>query len=627
MTGVPVLGDFLRAAHRQLRRPAGWTQTAAHGRDLAEVTSSLLRFITVTGRYARDVITAFDEVPDHDRRRPPDTGWPRAAADVLAALSAALSALAPDGPAAQPPARPPACELARRLDAATTSLAAGRDLLQAHFARGGKVRVRRSGWAPVIASPAAAEALLADVAELAGQAAELAGGIPKAHGRSDSADTAALRLEAACRWLAHADGLVQAARRRQPVRAADRELLYAIPATALPARRVPAGGQPVPELCEAIITTAERTRRAAWVAARLDRLSPAISVTSWRRIAASGTAASSHCQLLLAALAARAAEHDDTETSSRLQAAAEGAGYTVRAWVRSSRHLDQVTTDVRGPVTRATAEAGDLAQLTGRLADAILGAGTSGAGGAGGPGAAARAGGLALVPGDIPQVLAAVHHAVDGLARLAEANHEQARAAVTARRIFVPTRAPAAGAAPGEAYVPASGERTLTFLLATSGAWTTSDRTAQAAGDLAVAARAPSRVLAAARAATRTPRRTRRVRARPETHQATPAGPAAPAARPDDRPAEAGESRDLTGPFEARMREIGVTSPRFLRRASALDRDGREIITEAATERLTQRVPAAGPVAVLDAGRPPSRRVAHLTPPGRSPEQELEAEP
>jgi len=49
MTGTPVLGDFLGAAHQQLGRSAGWAGTAAHGRDLAEVTGSLLRLITVTG--------------------------------------------------------------------------------------------------------------------------------------------------------------------------------------------------------------------------------------------------------------------------------------------------------------------------------------------------------------------------------------------------------------------------------------------------------------------------------------------------------------------------------------------------------------------------------------------------
>jgi hypothetical protein len=622
VTGVAVLREFLGPAHRQLGRSASGAHTAAHGRDLAEVTSSLLRFVTVAGRYVGDVITAFDEIPGYDRRRPPGSGWPQAAADALAALSAASATLVPDDLDAPPP-HPAACQLAQRLNSAATSLVAGRDLLQAHFASGRKGRVYRSEWAPVIASPAVAEALLADVAELAGQAAAVVAGIPETRGRSDAADMVALRLKTACGWLAYADGLVRAAREREPVPAADRELLHAIPATAPPARRVPADGWLASELCAAIVSTAERARIAAWGAARLDRMSPAISVTSWRRISAAGTAVSSHCQLLLTGLAVRAAEDGDTQISSRLQAAAEGAGYTARAWMRSSRHLDEVTTDVRWRITRAAAEGGDLAQLTGRLAQAALGADTSGRGGADAPGPVG--GRLALESGDLPQVLAAVHGAADGIARLAEANHEQVLAAVKTGRILVPTRA-RAGKERGDFFVPASGGRTMSLLLATSGAWTASDRTAQAAGDIAVDVQASSRVLAAARAATQAKRRTRHVRARPATPQAGSAdGAAAPAGRSGGRPAEADESRAPDGPFEARLREIGVISPRFLRRASALDRDGGRLIIEAAGEVLAQHAPLAGRVAVPDYGRPSGRRVSRLPVPSRSPEQELEA--
>jgi len=167
-------------------------------------------------------------------------------------------------------------------------------------------------------------------------------------------------------------------------------------------------------------------------------------------------------------------------------------------------------------------------------------------------------------------------------------------------------------------------------VLASSGARTASDRTALAVGDIAVAVQAPSRVLAAARAATRTQRRARPGRADPETQEAELAEPEAAAARPAARPARpagAGGSGDLAGPFEARLREIGVTSPRFLRRASALDRNGQKIITEAATERLNQHASRVGPARVPGAGRLPSRQISHLPPPVRSPEQELEAEP
>jgi hypothetical protein len=296
--------------------------------------------------------------------------------------------------------------------------------------------------------------------------------------------------------------------------------------------------------------------------------------------------------------------------------------------VRSSRQLDQVTTDVRWRVSRAAAEASDLAQLTGRLASASAGGTISGGGAAGRPGEPAPApGGLTPGPGDIPQVLAAVHHAADSLARLAEASHEQARAAVSARRVLVAARAPADGTAASDLFVPASGKRTLSFLLATSGARTASDRTAQAVGEIAVAVQAPSRVLAAARGATRAQRRAGHVRADPDSQEAELAAPEAAEASPAGRPARADSSPDLAGPFEARLREIGVTSPRFLRRASTLDRSGRKIIAEAAAERLSDHAPRAGLARVPGASRLPGRQVSHLSSPVRSSERELEAEP
>ena len=96
--------------------------------------------------------------------------------------------------------------------------------------------------------------------------------------QSAATGAAAARLDMSCQWLAQADQMTQAVRRREPVPAADRELLYAIPATALPGRSPADGSQSVSELCEAITSTAERARRPAWLAG-----STAISVTSWRR--------------------------------------------------------------------------------------------------------------------------------------------------------------------------------------------------------------------------------------------------------------------------------------------------------------------------------------------------------
>jgi hypothetical protein len=51
----------------------------------------------------------------------------------------------------------------------------------------------------------------------------------------------------------------------------------------------------------------------------------------------------------------------------------------------------------------------------------------------------------------------------------------------------------------------------------------------------------------------------------------------------------------VAGPFEARLRELGVTGQRFLGRAASIDRTGQQVLAEAATEVLRQTALSAGP--------------------------------
>jgi hypothetical protein len=622
VTGVPVLGDFLGAAHRHLDGPADWTSTAAPGRDIEEVTGSLLRFITITTRYVGDVIAVFDEVTgSSDSMR---TAWPFAAADVLAALYGASAALGLETPSARPPADRLANGLARRLDVASTSLAAGRDLLQTHFAQGRWGQLYRSAWAPVIASPAVSAALLADITSLAGQAASLASAMPESPGQSAATGAAASRLDVSCHWLAQAADLTQAVRRREPVPAADWELLYAIPATALPTRDLGNGPQSVSELCEAITITAERARRAAWLAGGVDGQSSAMSVTSWRRISASGGAASRHCQMLLDALSGQAAQLGDAGLSFRLELAARNAKASHGSWMLSARRLGEVMTDVRWRVSRAAIEAADLALLTGRLAHASPDWTPSSV--ASEPARAAAD--LAPAAGDVLTVLAAVHQAADGLASLGQANQSQVHAAAGVRRFLVLGQSrQAAMAAAADSFVRPSGKHTLAILAACDDALDASARTAGSIGEIAVAVEAPSRVLAAARDAVESRSRARPALADPDSRAADHGGRrAGRVARPRGRPARTGESRHLPGPFEARLREIGVTGSRFLRRAASIDRSGQQVIVDAAAEILHQRSPTASPARIAGAARRANHQASQQSQSVRPPEQELEAE-
>ena len=138
MTGRTRFGDFLHAGHRSLDSRAG-EPSPARG-DVEEVSRSLLRVVTILGRYTQDTATAFHDVPH--RTPGPSSPWSRARVEALDALATAAGFLL--RPAAGRPAWPSArsaSPLARRLDEMAAVLAAGRDLLHTHFAPGPRGRV------------------------------------------------------------------------------------------------------------------------------------------------------------------------------------------------------------------------------------------------------------------------------------------------------------------------------------------------------------------------------------------------------------------------------------------------------------------------------------------------------
>jgi hypothetical protein len=156
-------------------------------------------------------------------------------------------------------------EQARQLHAAATSLAAGSDLLQSHFATDPKgAQLYRSEWALVVVSQPFRRALLDEIAALAQQAASLSAsvGLPPGSSIRDRASEALNRLGLASRLLWLAGAAVRDVYRLDPVMLAERELLHAMPGSALPARCVPDGSEPVPALCEGVITAADRVSRA-----------------------------------------------------------------------------------------------------------------------------------------------------------------------------------------------------------------------------------------------------------------------------------------------------------------------------------------------------------------------------
>ena len=303
MTARPAFGDFITAARGHVGAAVAGHQADRSGEHVQEVSDSLLHVITVMDRYLQDITAVPGGMPSGAST--PMTAWGQARLTAREALSHAARHLhawrtrAPDVAARS--------ELARQLDAAAAALTAGRDLLHTHLARDPRgARQFRSEWGLVVCSPPAERALLAELAWLAHQIAGPCADVALA---DRSPDTAGARrgLRAACKWLQVAGGSVQAAHRADPVSAADRDLLLAIPVNAPVPRPVLDGSEPVTALYDAVIASAERARHAAWVTGSQPAWSPHLTADSLRHVAATSTVTSHHCEILLRSLADRTA--------------------------------------------------------------------------------------------------------------------------------------------------------------------------------------------------------------------------------------------------------------------------------------------------------------------------------
>ena len=248
-------------------------------------------------------------------------------------------------------------ELARRLDAAAVALTAGRDLLNTHLARDPRgARQFRSEWGLVACSPPAERALLAELAALARQIAAPCTDLALSARSPDTAD-ARRGLRGACGWLQVLSTCVQAAQQADPVSADDRDLLLAIPLNAPLPRPILDGSEPVASLYDAVITSAERARHAAWVTSTQPAWSPHLTADSLRQVAATSTVTSHHCEILLRSLAARTADGDTAGLSAGLLRAADAAGRARDGWLHVARALNQVDTDTMRHLAPTAGEA------------------------------------------------------------------------------------------------------------------------------------------------------------------------------------------------------------------------------------------------------------------------------
>jgi hypothetical protein len=569
VTTRPAFGDFADAVRAQLRLAVRLPQPSAEGlRETAragqvqEFTRSMYGVVTVMARYSADIGAVL--VSPHPKASLSGT-WSRASIQAQEALQNASAFLrtAPSG-IRRPSYRRAADPVARRLDAVAGTLAAGRDLLHTHIAvQPDGSRRELSEWAPVVTSAPIARALLLELGLWARWAAEHGARItlPGPAARLGTGEQRH-RLNTACQWLWVLDCAVQDAQRHHPVTMAEIRLLHAIPASTPVPRCIPSGAETVVGLCQGTITTAERIRHAATIAAPDPTWSPALTADSLSHAATCNTVISHNCEILLATLAAYARQHGSDRLAGSLLGCADATGQARAAWLLAARSWYQITTDTRGAITPASAETADLALWTGRLAYA-----DSSWTPALGPSHATRTlQALAPEPGDLAAVIAAVHQASQTLTQIAATDHSQIRAAAEAGRLLVPTRSLPDRFDIPHPFAPAPRDRSNALLDAYHDAGTASAQATAAVATVAADVRAPSHVLTLARAATR--------------------GESVFLASSEREPAQSGpephQAQGLPGPVERILQDLGVTSSAMLARASAIDQLGEQLILDAA---------------------------------------------
>jgi hypothetical protein len=254
VTGQVTFGDLLGVARWHLDQ-AGRGPWLRGGRDLPDVAMAMHVLALAIGSCLRADSRHDGCVEDQSAESA--SRWLAALARARGAAFLAARQVRPPLPTGRAAAR--ASERGRHVEAAARAVAAGRDLLGTHMASDTRgTCAGRSVWAPAVRSPEVGRGVAAEMGQLARQAAgvgEAVAGVPAGSGELGNARQ---DLAAACRYLRLLAAVVRDAQHQEPVLADDRELMRAIPAGSMPARRLPDGSEPVGALCAGVIAAAER---------------------------------------------------------------------------------------------------------------------------------------------------------------------------------------------------------------------------------------------------------------------------------------------------------------------------------------------------------------------------------
>jgi hypothetical protein len=567
-----VFGDFLDAAREHLEAALvidGEVPLPATARDLR-------RLVEIMSHYAEDLAPCdVIEAGSRDDLSP----WERAIIDVGEALGMADGHLARAAAEIGDLAGTTIPAGASHLSAAAASLAAGRDLLHTHFGIDPVgLTLELTEWAPVVTSMPVTRALATEIARFSDQLAPFtawlaARSVPlETRHASDRARHALARddLANASRWLQVAAAVVRPALDAGPVRAADKELLDAIPPAAVPQRLRPGnGGETLAELCHGITVSASRLRAAVRGSADRARWSPGVTSGGWQWMAQAAKVTSHLSELALQSLATSVPQLGDV-----LRGGADAMAGMRAGWKLVDQMWHAVVTETRLLPTPAMTEASDLILRMGRLVWDNPRWTPAHAGGA------ARMNPALLAPdvATVTAVVSAAHHAIDALALVAVADMDAVDAAERAGRLYVPTRSLPDDYDVPRAFATAPVDRCQALREAYHAAIRASQQAAQALDSLAIAAGTPSKTLALARAATPTQSRRRGHRTRHEDGNPR-----------DTRCADAAVGRP--GPVEQAVRDLRVSDPVVLLRAAAIDKAARNLITEAESTTVPPETP------------------------------------
>ncbi len=566
---TPVFGEFLDLAGQQIAAatlPRG--KLPGDARD--EIIGELDRLVTAMARYANDHVLpgAF-----HPAAPAEPTADEQAADGARVALIHAAGNLTLAARATTYLSTSATNPAADHLRAAADALAAGRDLLQTHFAPGSAIPLAAySPWAPVIASLPVTSALVDELTRYARQLAPLAAQMSlPAHARLPAARGA---LRAASRWLQVAGSPAVAATRQHDWLEAGRELLRAIPSNMLPPRHLPSGAETVAELCSGATGTTDRLRYLALRFARQSRWPPAATATCWRRNALATAIVGHNSELILQALADRAAQLSAPATDS--DALRRAAGVMRRAWTSwqaVANAWDPLSTGTARGLSPVAAELGDLVLWIGRLAHNHPGW-TPARGGASRTRDPAD---LAPTASDIKAVLTVIERAADVVGQITQQDKHNVGQIAAEHGLYIPTRLlpekPGAGYLDRYGHAPRS--RTTGLLTGYQTAVTATEHAAVTLNDLVIRHHAPPAALSAVRAASlSSPVTARHPGPSTKPPPPPPTTGAARARRPDE--------------LEHLVRGLEITEPALLLRAAAIDRATSDLIAEA-TEK-TQRL-------------------------------------